>query len=84
MTPNQQQMTKLINDFFFFINKLEERQPGICEFFFQSKYLGNNKKQEKMLNQFYKEDKFVEFSIRLINYRNDWLLCNNDFLRENK
>jgi len=84
MTSNQQQMTKLISDFFFFINKLEERQSGICEFFYHSKYLARHKQQEKLLDQFYKEDKLIEFGGRLISYRNDWLLCNNDFIKERK
>jgi len=84
MTPNQKQITKLIQDFFFFVNKLEVRHPGICEYFYRSKYLGNHRKQEKMLDVFYKEDKLVEFGIRLVSYRNDWLMCNNDFIKENK
>jgi len=84
MTPNQEQMTKLITDYFIFVNALEKKQSGICDFFYKSKYLMRHKQIERQLEQLYKENKAMEFGIKFMDYRNGWLLANNGYLKEKK
>jgi len=84
MTSNRDQILEQLRQFVGVCKKLENNNPGLTEFFFQSKFAASYRANEKRLEKLFEADDLSGFNIRLISTRNDWLMAVNEFKKIQK